>query len=175
MRADDEREYVEFVQGQALALRRTAYRLCGDWHLAEDLVQSALVLLYRHWRRVMAATAPNAYVRKILVNAVLEERRRWWSRRVRPRAEPPPDRDVAFPASIDGSIDRSLDLRAALAGLPPRQRAVLVLRYWEGLDVAETAEALGCSAGTVKSQTSDAIAALRRLLPNYVSERRETR
>jgi RNA polymerase sigma-70 factor (sigma-E family) len=171
MRADDEREYVEFVQGQVLALRRTAYRLCGDWHLAEDLVQSALVLLYRHWRRVRAATAPNAYVRKILVNAVLAERRRWWSRRVRPRAEPPPDSGVATSVSIDGS----LDLRAALAGLPPRQRAVLVLRYWEGLDVAETAEALGCSVGTVKSQTSDAIAALRRLLPNYVSERRETR
>jgi RNA polymerase sigma-70 factor (sigma-E family) len=171
MRADDEREYVEFVQGQVLALRRTAYRLCGDWHLAEDLVQSALVLLYRHWHRVTAATAPTAYVRKILVNAVLEERRRWWSRRVRPRAEPPPDNASASSLGIDGS----LDLRAALAGLAPRQRAVLVLRYWEGLDVAETAEALGCSAGTVKSQTSQAIAALRRRLPNYVSERLESR
>jgi len=171
MRADDEREYAEFVRGQVLALRRTAYRLCGDWHLAEDLVQSALVLLYRHWPRVVSAVSPHAYVRKVLVNTVLEERRRWWSRRVRPSAEPPPDLGAACPVGIDGR----LDLRAALAGLAPRQRAVLVLRYWEGLDVAETAEALGCSAGTVKSQTSDAIAALRRLLPNYVSERLESR
>jgi DNA-directed RNA polymerase specialized sigma24 family protein len=83
MRADVEREYVEFVQGQALALRRTAYRLCGDWHLAEDLVQSALILLYRHWARVASATAPEAYVRKVLVNAVLDDRRHWWARSAR--------------------------------------------------------------------------------------------
>src|SRR5689334_7339638 len=164
MRADDERAYVEFVQGRVLALRRTAYHLCGDWHLAEDLVQSALLLLYRHWPRVVAASAPDAYVRKIVVNAVLEERRRWWSRRVRPVAEPP-DRHGGSPAA---GVEGRLDLRTALASLPARQRAVLVLRYWEGLDVAETAEALSCTTGTVKSQTSDAIAALRRLMPEYV-------
>ncbi len=169
MRADDEREYAEFVAVRVLALRRTAYRLCGDWHLAQDLVQTALILLYRHWYRVAAAAAPDAYVRKVLVNAVLEDRRRWWSRQVRPVAEPQPV-DATEPGTADES-GRRLDLRTALAGLPPRQRAVLVLRYWEGLDVAETADALGCSAGTVKSQTSDAIAALRRLLPEYVSER----
>src|SRR3954453_2375249 len=86
MRADDERAYVEFVEGRVLALRRTAYRLCGDWHLAEDLVQTALVLLYRHWPRVVAASAPDAYVHKVVVNAVVDERRRWWSRRGAPGA-----------------------------------------------------------------------------------------
>src|SRR4051794_12805397 len=171
MRADDERAYVEFVQGRVLALRRTAYRLCGDWHLAEDLVQSALVLLYRHWPRVVAVSAPDAYVHKIVLNALLEERRRSWSRRVRPVAEPPEGHVTSPAAGIEGR----LDLWTALASLPTRQRAVLVLRYWEGLDVAETAEAMSCSAGTVKSQTSDAIAALRRLLPGYVSDTLERR
>ena len=171
MQPDIEREYVEFVRGQALALRRTAYRLCGDWHLAEDLVQSALILLYRHWARVTRAAAPEAYVRKVVVNAVLEDRRRWWTRRVRAVASPV-EPDCAVPA-VD--VEGRLDLQQALAILPARQRAVLVLRYWEGLSVAETAEALGCSAGTVKSQTSDAIATLRRLLPDYVSDTLEAR
>src|SRR5689334_9006473 len=119
MRADDEREYVEFVGGRVLALRRTAYRLCGDWHLAEDLVQGALIQLYRHWHRVVAG-APDAYVRKILVNLVLEDRRRWWSRRVQPMAEP----TLSNPAVISPAVgvDGCVDVRAALAGLPPRQR-----------------------------------------------------
>jgi RNA polymerase sigma-70 factor (sigma-E family) len=167
MRAEDEREYVDFVRGRVLALRRTAYRLCGDWHLAEDLVQAALIQLYRHWPRVAMLAAPDAYVRQILVNAVLAEQRRWWSRRVRPVAEP----EVDAWNSVDADADERMDLWTALSTLTQRQRAVLVLRYWEGLDVAEAADALGCSAGTVKSQTSDAVAALRRRLPDYVSER----
>ena len=171
MHADDEQAYVEFVRGRVLALRRTAYRLCGDWHLAEDLVQSALIQLYRHWARVAAASVPDMYVRKILVNVVLEDRRRWWSRRVRPVADPPEPASTSLPGGVDGR----LDLRVAFACLTPRQRAVLVLRYWEGLGVAETAELLGCSAGTVKSQSADAIAALRRLMPDYVSDKRDTR
>lgn len=152
-----------------IALRRTAFRLCGDWHHAHDLVQSALILLYRHWRQAAAAESLDPYVRKILVNVYLEEQRRWWARKVRPRAEVSPESATA-PAPDEG-----LDLRAALDRLSPGQRAVLVLRYWEGLDVSETAAALGCSPGTVKSQTSYAIAALRRLLPNYVSERLEVK
>jgi RNA polymerase sigma-70 factor (sigma-E family) len=161
MRADHERDYVAYVGARLIGLRRTAYRLCGDWHGAQDLVQTALVLLYRHWRRASAAASLDAYVRRILVNAYLEDRRRWWSRRVEPRAEP------AVPPTAEPAVDSRLDLLAALAALPPGQRAVLVLRYWEGLDVAETAEALGCRPGTVKSQTSHAIAALRRSLPGY--------
>lgn len=162
MRAEDEDAYVEYVRGRALALRRTAYHLCGDWHDAHDLVQAALVRLYRYWGRARAADAPDAYARRILVNVYLQQRRSWWARRVVPVAEP---RDA--PAADAGS-DGRLDLMAALARISPGQRAVLVLRYWEGLDVAETAAALGCSAGTVKSQTAYAIAALRRLMPDYV-------
>ncbi|GIH05084.1 RNA polymerase sigma24 factor [Rhizocola hellebori] len=170
MRADDERDYIQYVQSRIIALRRTAFRLCGDWHHAHDLVQSALILLYRHWRQAAAAESLDPYVRKILVNVYLEEQRRWWARKVRPRPEisAPPEPGVA--AAHEG-----LDLRAALNRLSAGQRAVIVLRYWEGLDVNETASALGCSPGTVKSQTSYAIAALRRLLPNYVSERLEVK
>jgi RNA polymerase sigma-70 factor (sigma-E family) len=164
MRADDEHAYVQYVRARVLALRRTAFHLCGDWHEAHDLVQTALIKLYRHWRRVAEADSPDAYVRKVLVNVFLEERGRWWSRRVRTFAEPV--ETVAPESGADGR----LDLMAALARITPGQRAVLVLRYWEGLDVTETARALGCSPGTVKSQTSYAIAALRRLMPEYVGE-----
>ncbi len=170
MRADDEHDYIQYVQSRIVALRRTAFRLCGDWHHAHDLVQSALILLYRHWRQAAAAESLDPYVRKILVNVYLEEQRRWWARKVRPRSE------VSAPGRRDGvAAEEGLDLRAALDRLSPGQRAVIVLRYWEGLDVNETAAALGCSPGTVKSQTSYAIAALRRLLPNYVSERLEVK
>jgi RNA polymerase sigma-70 factor (sigma-E family) len=167
VRVESEREYVEYVRARAVTLRRVAHQLCGDWHGAEDLVQRAFVLLYRHWRQANAASSLDAYTRRILVNVYLEDRRRWWSRRVTPRAEPRSETTGA-----DAGADGRVDLVAALARIAPGQRAVLVLRYWEGLDVAETAEVLGCSPGTVKSQTSSAIAALRRLLPNYLPEGR---
>ncbi|WP_155368193.1 SigE family RNA polymerase sigma factor [Catellatospora vulcania] len=165
MRADEEQAFTEYAQARVLDLRRTAYRLCGDWDEAHDLTQAALIRLYRHWARVSAADSPDAYVRRMLVNTFLDQRQTWWARRVRPFPEPP---DVPTPA--EDVADR-LDLMAALARLAPGQRAVIVLRYWEGMDVAETARTLGCSPGTVKSQTSHAIAALRRLLPNYVGDR----
>ncbi len=130
-----------------------------------------MIQLYRHWARIAAASVPDMYVRKILVNVVLEDRRRLWSRRVRPVADPPEPAST----SLHGGVDARLDLRVALARLTPRQRAVLVLRYWEGHGVAETAELLGCSAGTVKSQSSDAIAALRRIVPDHVSDTRDAR
>lgn len=165
MRADEERDYVEYVQGRTLALRRSAFRLCGDWDHAYDLVQITFIKLYQHWRKAIAATSMDAYVTKILINVFLAEQRRWWQRRVRPSAE------LAETAAPSPDRDGAVDLMAALARLSPGQRAVLVLRYWEGLDVERTAEVLGCSAGTVKSQTSYAVAALRKLLPNYVSDR----
>jgi RNA polymerase sigma-70 factor (sigma-E family) len=165
MRADDEHAFTEFAQARVLELRRTAYRLCGNWDEAHDLTQSALIRLYRHWTRVAQADSPDAYVRRMLVNIFLDQRQTWWARRVRPFPQPP---DV--PALAADVADR-LDLMAALARLAPGQRAVIVLRYWEGMDVAETARTLGCSPGTVKSQTSYAITALRRLLPNYVGDR----
>lgn len=168
MRADEEHAYVQYVNSRVLALRRTAYHLCGDWHEAHDLVQGTLIKLYRHWARVSAADSPDAYVRQVLVNVYLQQRGTWWSRNVRLFAEPD---DHPEPFS-DPLTERRIDLHAALARLAPGQRAVLVLRYWEGLDVAETAQVLGCSTGTVKSQTSHAIAALRRLMPDYAWEPR---
>ena len=168
MRGEAERDYIAYVQARMDWLRRLAYRLCGDWSRAEDLVQDCLVALYRHWHRAASAETPDAYVRTILLRAYLGERQRSWLRRVRTTADPP---DVV--AVSDSGTDGRLDLRAALARLSPGQRAVLVLRYWEDLDVAQTAHVLGCSTGTVKSQTAYAVAALRRLLPNYVQGRRE--
>jgi RNA polymerase sigma-70 factor (sigma-E family) len=165
MRAPDERAYADYVQGRMPALRRTSFHLCGDWHEADEVLQLALIKLYRHWRKAAAAEAPDAYVRKVLVNTFLEHRATWWQRRVRPGDtphEPPPTQ----------TPEERLDLRQALARISKGQRAVLVLRYWEGLDVAETAQVLGCSPGTVKSQTSYALAALRRLMPDYIQETR---
>ncbi|MFI6761189.1 SigE family RNA polymerase sigma factor [Micromonospora sp. NPDC050417] len=164
MRADEEEAYVEYVRGRTVALRRTAFQLCGDWHEAHDLVQAALLKLYRHWSQASTAESPDAYVRRILVNTFLDQRQSWWARRVRTFAE-----SADRPAPDPGTESR-LDLMAALARISPGQRAVLVLRFWDGLDVSETARTLGCSTGTVKSQTSLAIAALRRLMPDYVRE-----
>jgi RNA polymerase sigma-70 factor (sigma-E family) len=159
----DEREYLDYVRARTPTLRRLAHRLCGEWSAADDLVQECLVTLYRHWRKASEADSIDAYVRAMLLNTYLAERKRSWIRRVRPMA------DVSGPPAtpLTGAEHR-VDLLAALAKLSRGQRAVLVLRYWEDLDVAQTAAALGCSTGTVKSQTSHAITALRRLLPNYV-------
>ncbi|WP_203964833.1 SigE family RNA polymerase sigma factor [Actinocatenispora thailandica] len=153
--------YESYIQGRVTSLRRTAYRLAGSWDAADDLVQDTFVKLYLHWAKATAARSIDAYSRRILVNTFLEQLRRPWYRRVLSVATPP-DRPT-------GAVDHdgALDLRAALDRLAAGQRAVLILRYWEGLDVAETAEALGCSVGTVKSQTSAAIGRLRRLLPEY--------
>jgi RNA polymerase sigma-70 factor (sigma-E family) len=171
MRGEDEREYVMYVTARWPALRLTAYRLCGDWHTAEDLVQQTFIRLYRNWRRVVSAANVDAYVRTILVHTFVEGRRGWWARRVRLHADPVPREAQPPGADAAGAQDGRMDLMAALARISPGQRAVLVLRFWEGLDVTETAHALGCSAGTVKSQTSAGIAALRRLMPGYLSER----
>ncbi len=161
----DEQEYVEYVRARMPYLRRLAYRLCGQWAAADDLVQDCLVALYRHWRTATMAANLDAYVRAMLVHAYLADRRRSWARRVLPVAE----MNQLTPGTPDRADDR-LDLLAALAKLSRGQRAVLVLRFWEDLDVAATAAVLGCSPGTVKSQTSYAVAALRRLLPDYAPE-----
>jgi RNA polymerase sigma-70 factor (sigma-E family) len=160
MRAGEERLYLDYVAGREQWLGRIAYRLCGDRHHAEDLVQQVLVDLYVHWAKATRAATLDGYVRRMVVHAWLRETRRPWSRRVRPYADLPEGATEADPGV-------RLDVLRALARLTPRQRAVLVLRYWEGLPVAETAAAMHCSEGTVKSQTSRSLAALRRLLPDY--------
>ena len=149
----------EFVQARSPGLLRTALLLTGqDRAEAEDLVQLALERAYRHWARICRSGEPERYVRKILANASAD---RW--RRLRRRPELPLREAAADPAGPDRSreIDDRDFLLRALAALPPRQRAALVLRYFDDLNQAEIADLLGCSVGTVKSQISRGLARLR--------------
>ena len=151
-------DYVTYVEGRLAWLRRLAYLLCQDWHGADDLVQATLTRLYTHWPRVARMDNIDAYVRTILIRTFLGERRSPWFRRVLLRGAP------ADGVAACADPDAVLDVREALAVIPPRQRATLVLRFYCDLDVEQAATALGCSAGTVKSQTSKGLAALRRML-----------
>lgn len=152
-------DFREYVAGRLDLLRRTAYLLCGDWHTADDLVSTALIQLYKHWRRVSAMDNVDAYVRRALLRTWLNERRRPWRRELLAGASMP-DRPAPQRGHEARVTDR-LAILAVLAQLPPRRRAVLVLRYFCDLSVEQTADALGCSAGTVKSQTARALDVLR--------------
>lgn len=152
--------FAEFVAARQLALSRIAYLLTGDHHAAQDLMQSALVRLAGHWRRVAAGGDPEAYLRRIMVN----ERNTWWRRRPPEPMEAVPDRSGRDEAA--DAVARA-SLMAALRALPPRQRAVIVLRFYADLSEAETARTMGCSVGTVKSQAHVALARLRQLLPPH--------
>lgn len=158
MRADEQQEYVEYVTVRLSRLRHLAYLLCGDEHRADDLVQQTITKLYVRWRRIRDVEHLDQYVRTMLIRTFLDERRRPWSR-VGLLAEPP---EPAPPP--EGRIEDALALRAALARVPRRQQAVLVLRYLCDLGVEEVAQILDCSAGTVKSQASRGLATMRRLL-----------
>ncbi|SIN28792.1 SigE family RNA polymerase sigma factor [Micromonospora cremea] len=149
--------YRDYVGVRLEPLRRTAYLLCGDWHTADDLVSTALVKLLRHWPRVSVMDNPDAYVRRTLLRVWLDERRRPW-RREAAWAEVPDHPVVA--GGTDGAADQ-LTVLALLAELPPRRRAVLVLLYFCDLSVEETAREIGCTPGTVKSQSARAIETLR--------------
>ncbi len=159
---DRDREFGEFVDARALVMRRTAYLLCGDWHRAEDIVQTALTKLYVAWSRVRRDSV-DAYARKVLVRTAIDESRRGFFQRER-SVDAVPERAVS-----DHAAD--YDLREALGALPPGQRAVVVLRYWEDLSVTETARLLGRTEGTVKSQASKGLAALRELLVDEPASR----
>jgi RNA polymerase sigma-70 factor (sigma-E family) len=148
-------EFVAYFTAQVVRLRRLAYALCDDWHLAEDLVQHTFLKLYRRWRRVSSDTL-DAYARRILVNAYLTHRR---DRRREQVVAEPPDRTATTADAVT-----SIDIGRALAALPPRRRALIVLRYLEDVSVAEAAVLLGIAEGTVKSQTAKAIQTLRAVL-----------
>jgi RNA polymerase sigma-70 factor (sigma-E family) len=165
MRKADEERFREFARGNATLLRRSAYLLCGDWHLADDLVQATLIKMHRAWPRVTRTDRPVSYARKTLLRCWLDERRRPWRRAERRDGELPESADaLADPADSVQRDDLRDELFQALAEVPPRQRAVLVLRFFESLSVAEAAEVLGCSEGTVKSQTARGLAAMKAAL-----------
>jgi RNA polymerase sigma-70 factor (sigma-E family) len=163
-----EEEFAAYFRARRDAVRRTAFLLCGDWHRADDHAQAAFVALHRHWRRIRDRTALDAWVRRTLVRAVVDESRRPWRRE---RASEDVGGDRGVPAASDAVATRHV-LVDALRSVPPRQRAVLVLRYFDGLDVAGTATALGCSEGTVKSQTAHGLAALRGVLGDALDDLR---
>lgn len=148
--------FQEFVEVRYADLLRTAYLLTGSRESAEDLVQTALLTTMRHWRTV---GDPQAYVRRAMVNQRISVWRRIGSRELL-TAVPP---EQSQPDGTAGRADRD-ELLTALGRLPARMRAVLVLRYWEDMSEAETARVLGCSVGTVKSQSSRGLARLRDVL-----------
>ena len=146
--------FSDFVAARQRHLRRVAYALCGDWHRADDLLQTALTKLYVAWPRIRHEGNEEAYVRQIMVRANIDESRRPW-RRERP-SDQLPDRPADEPTPVE---ERSA-LFDALQALPAQQRKVVVLRHWLGLSVRETAAELRISEGTVKSHSSRGLAAL---------------
>ncbi len=156
----DEAAYVEFAQSSRDRLRRTAYLLCGDWDQASDFVQEGLIRVYVRWPRLVRNGGELAYARKAVVSAYLDHARR------RSSTERPAEADPTLASGEDvaTTVATREALMAALAGLAPRQRACVVLRYFEDLSVADTAALLRCTEGTVKSQTSRALFSLRSTL-----------
>lgn len=152
---DEDGEFIRFAAARRTRLFRTAFLLCGDRHAAEDLLQQTLERSYVAWHRVSRADEPDAYVRRIMIN----EHARRFRRTVREAlvTEVPEPR----PSGAAEWAETRSALMTALAALPPRQRQAVVLRYWEDLSETQTAAAMGCSVGTVKSQASRGIARLR--------------
>jgi RNA polymerase sigma-70 factor (sigma-E family) len=157
-------DFDTFFRTRSPALLRAAYLLTGDRHLAEDLVQEALARTHRVWPRLDAEGSPEAYTRRVMYNFQVS---RWRHRRI---AEVRTDRVPEERSDRDeaGDVVTRLALRTALGTLPVRQRAVVILRYFEDRSEAETAEILGCRAGTVKSHLSRAVARLREQLPDLI-------
>ncbi len=153
-------EFAEWMAARQQRLLRTAYLLTGDVHAAEDLVQTALAKVYLAWDRVSAAQSVDAYARKILVNEHTSMWRRLW--RHRETVSDTSSYDVPVAATEYDGVTATL--WEAVTGLPDRQRAVVVLRYYEQLSEKEAAEALGVTVGTIKSQSSRALDTLRERL-----------
>ncbi|MBV9098595.1 MAG: SigE family RNA polymerase sigma factor [Frankiaceae bacterium] len=160
MSPEDEAAFRDFAAAARPRLVRTAYLLCGDPHEAHDLAQVTLMRVHRRWRSIERTDLPQAYARKVLINLAAS----FWRRRL--RAPLVALTAVGEPAGADPADaygDRA-ELWDAVRSLPPRTRAILVLRYWEDLSEADTAAALGCSVGSVKSQASRGLERLRAVL-----------
>lgn len=152
----DDAGFRDYLGARLDRLRRTAFLMCGDWHTADDVVSTAVLKVYQDWHRISRMEHLDAYVRRAVVNAWLDERRRPWRR----------ERSVPeLPARAQPGDERFVNDRIAilehLDALPARRRAVIVLRFYCDLSVEETAQVLDCSPGTVKSQTARALDTLR--------------
>ncbi|MFF0368809.1 sigma-70 family RNA polymerase sigma factor [Micromonospora sp. NPDC005087] len=156
MRRADEDDFHDFVADRMDRWRRSAFLLCQDWHAADDVVSVTVAKLYRSWRTVRRAENRDAYAQRVLTRSWLDERRRPWSNREQSWAEVP---DVA--GAVPETVTDRDGLAALLRSLAPKQRTVLVLRFYLDYSVEETARMLGISAGTVKSQSARGLANLR--------------
>ena len=150
-------EFAEFAAAAAGRLRRTAFLLCGDWHTAEDLAQATLVKLFVSWRRIGRRDEAYGYAVRTLLNTYLADRR------LKRAGEVLTGRLPECPAE-EQAPELRIMVFDALAALPPRARAVVVLRYWEDMSVEQVADLLGCSTGNVKSQSARALGKLRAVL-----------
>jgi RNA polymerase sigma-70 factor (sigma-E family) len=162
VRRSAEVEFSEMFQATLPSLRRFGYSLSGNWADADDLAQTAYSRALQHWSRIRLEGSPEAYLRKSLLNAFIDGRRRAAVRRSFLSR-------TALPEPLE--LDDSAYAKELLASLPPRQRAALFLRFFEDRSVSQTAEILGCSEGTVKSHTSDALHNLRKRLAAAPTER----
>ena len=156
-------EFTEFAAVASPRLRRAAFLLCGDWHMAENLAQTALAKVFVSWRRIARQDAAHAYATRTLVNTYLADKRRKRPAEVltgklpeRPDEPPPPEARIV--------------VLGALATLPAKARAIVVLRYWADLSVEQVADMLGCSPGNVKSQSARALDKLRAVLGGAVGD-----
>src|SRR5262245_28023620 len=160
-----EEEFVEFAGAVSARLQGMAFLLCGDWHTAEDLVQATLVKVFVSWRRIRRQETAHAYATRTLVNTYLAHKR------LRRTGEIPTSELPERPAEPTAP-EMQMVVLAALAGLPPKGRAVVVLRYWADLSVDQVAAVLGCSPGAVKSQSVRALGKLRAVLGDAIPELR---
>lgn len=153
----DRSDFHDFIAPRLDSLRRLAYVLSHDWHRADDLVSDCIIKVLRSWPRIDAMEDPNAYLHRVLINTWLDERRTF-----RRRRESPSD---ALPDTVRTDHQRAIVERvtilAQISKLPKRRRAVVVLRFYCDMSVEQTAQILGCSTGTVKSQTARALDTLR--------------
>lgn len=160
MKKAQEDEFADFVRAASPRLLTSAWMLCGDPHVAEELVQEALARVYTRWRRV-GSEQPAAYARRVLVNLHTD---RWRKHRREVLTDVPPEPETSHMPDSGARVDRTLDLAAALQTLPRRERECVVLRHYLDLSEKDTAATLGVSVGTVKSSTSRGLAALRAAL-----------
>jgi RNA polymerase sigma-70 factor (sigma-E family) len=168
----DDDAFAEYFRSRRESVRRSAFLLCGDWHRADDLAQTAFVKLHRKWHTIRDPDAVDAYLRRTLVRAMIDDTRRPWRREEMVSAPPDPTPSLFDTGGHAEAVSIRQTLVDALRHVPPRQRAVLVLRFLEGLDVAATAAAMGCREGTVKSQCAAGLATLRTLLGSALDDLR---